>query len=109
MAKKKIKSKKTKEPILEYVRALGNRVLVIRDKPIEVSKGGIIYADNALKTPEEGIIASIGSEVKLQNLKLGDRVAIPTMGVDIIVRGKKYAVLTEDELYVKITKIDEEK
>jgi co-chaperonin GroES (HSP10) len=93
------KTKKEKKKEFD-VMALGKRVLVKRDEKKEVSEGGIILSEGAQDIPEEGVVISVGSEVT--SVKIGDKVLLPSHGVDINIRGNTLAVLLEEELYVKI-------
>ena len=80
--------------------ALGNRVLIRRDSPEEKSEGGIIMTKSG-DIPGEGVVMSVGPDVKC-DVKIGDRVLVPEHGVDIVVRGLTFAIMTDKELYVRI-------
>lgn len=56
------------------IKAIGNYVLLKLDEKEEKSEGGIILVEKKQVQPQSGVIVSIGSRVKTEDLKVGQHV-----------------------------------
>ena len=88
------------------VKPLNDRVLVKREEPDEVKKGGIIIPDSAKEKPLEGKVIAIGSG-KLDDkgvrvpmeVKPGDKVLIGKYaGNEIKINEIEHVIVREDEI-----------
>src|SRR3989338_11657194 len=96
----------TKQASLVKIRPLGNRVLVQREAPEDVVKGGIILPDTAKKKQETAIVLAVGSGIKDEKgaitpipLTVGDRVLMDKYaGQEIEVEGDDYVIIRFDDI-----------
>lgn len=81
---------------------VGDRILVLRDKPVAVTEGGVILADAAQDQPVEGVVLELGTDPGEKcPVKVGDRVIFsPYTGERIKVGSKDdtYLIMRADEL-----------
>ena len=83
------------------VEALGNRVLVVRDNPEEVTEGGIILTEGSQELPLEAEVFEVGPDVIA--LKKGDKVLVPPhAGTFVNLRGNGFVVMPEEEVMIRI-------
>jgi len=88
------------------VRPLNDRVLVLRIKEEEKTKGGIIIPDTAKEKPQEGKVVAVGpgklsdkGERIVLDLKENDRVLFGKYaGSDIKIDGVEHLILREDDI-----------
>ncbi|KPK21875.1 MAG: molecular chaperone GroES [Nitrospira bacterium SG8_3] len=88
------------------VRPLNDRVLVLRIKEEEKTKGGIIIPDTAKEKPQEGKVVAVGpgklsdkGERIPLDLKENDRVLFGKYaGSDIKIDGVEHLILREDDI-----------
>ena len=91
---------KTKKKTMK-VEALGNRVLVRRDDPEQVTEGGIILSSGAQEQPLEAEIFGVGDDC--MHLKVGDKVLVPPhAGTSVVLRGNGFIIMDADEVMVRI-------
>lgn len=89
------------------LKPLHDKVVVEIDTEAEKTKGGIYLPDAAKEKPITGKIievgpGKVGKDGKRQALavKAGDRIVFGKYaGTDVKVDGKKYKILSEDEIY----------
>jgi chaperonin GroES len=80
------------------LKPIGKRVAIKVKEPDEVTKGGIVLADNAKEPQQEGTVTGVGSDV--EEVKVGDSV-IFSFGAGLNVttqEGEEYLILKEDDL-----------
>ena len=88
------------------MRPLQDRILVMRVKSDEKSKGGIIIPDNAKEKPVEGLIVAVGAGKVLKDgqrhppeVKAGDRVLFNKYsGTEIKIEGEEHLVMRENDI-----------
>jgi len=98
----KVKEKKKKTIKVE---ALGNRVLLKRDNPEEITEGGIILSSGAQEEPIEAEIFGVGPDCL--SLKKGDKVLVPPhAGTYVVLRGNGFVIMPEEEVMVRIHEED---
>lgn len=79
------------------LRALSDKVIVEVSKAEEVSKGGIIIAEQAKEEKAEGTVKSVGRDV--ESVGIGSRVIFGKFaGDEIACDGKPYRVISESDL-----------
>ena len=94
------------------VRPLFDRVIVRREEPKDVVKGGIVLPDTAKEKPLEGIIVAVGKgkrseagEFIAPEVKKGDRILIGKYsGTDVTVNGEELVIIREDDILAVIEK-----
>jgi len=80
------------------IRLLGDRMLVVMDKPEEVTKSGIILAPSAQKEAQIGTVVLLGSEIS-EDIKLGDRLVYTKYGLqDFEHDGTTYYLLNAEDV-----------
>jgi chaperonin GroES len=88
------------------IRPLNDRVLVVRLKEDEKTRGGIIIPDTAKEKPQQGRVVSVGpgklaehgDRVPLQ-VKEGDRILFSKYaGNDIKIGGVEHIIMREDDI-----------
>jgi chaperonin GroES len=92
------------------LKPMGNRVLVKRTEPLDVSKGGIIIPEQAKKKSREGTVIAIGDgkelesgEIKPLTLKVNDMVLFAEYsGTDIMVDKEDCVIMDETEVLAKV-------
>lgn len=87
------------------ISALHDRVIILRDKADEVSKGGIVIPDTNKEKPGRGVIVAIGpgSAEKPTQAKVGDKVLFSKYsGQEIEYEDVDYLVMREDEILMVI-------
>lgn len=83
------------------VEPLGNRVIILREESKDVTDGGIILPEESQKQENEGVIVSVGPDVKV--LEVGDRVVLPWgTGTTLEIRDQVAIVAPEEEILVRI-------
>ncbi len=89
------------------IRPLFDRVLIKREEPKDVVKGGIVIPDTAKEKPLEGIVEAVGEGRRNENgdsfaapiVKKGDRVLIGKYsGTDVTIDGDEYVIVREDDI-----------
>ena len=91
------------EEILMRLKPIRDRVLVEVSESKKETKGGIVLPDTALEEKSEGVILSIGNDVR--EVKDGERVIFGKFsGDEIIINEKKCRILAEKELLAVIEK-----
>ena len=88
------------------IRPLQDRVLIMRLKEGEKTKGGIIIPDTAKEKPIEGEVIAIGNgkvlddgTVRKLDVKVGDRVLFGKYsGTEVKVDGEDRLILREDDI-----------
>jgi len=89
------------------IRPLFDRILIKREEPKEVVKGGIVIPDTAKEKPLEGIVEAVGEGKRNADgdgfiapvVKKGDRVLIGKYsGTDVKVLDDEYVIVREDDI-----------
>lgn len=89
------------------VRPMFDRVLVKREEPQEVLKGGIVLPDTAKEKPLEGKVIAVGGGRRKEAgdgflapiVKAGDRVLIGKYsGTEVKIDGEEYVIVREDDI-----------
>ena len=88
------------------VRPLADRILVKREEPSEVVRGGIIIPDTAKEKPQEGKVVAAGpgrtdKDGKLipMDVKTGDRILFGKYsGTEIKIDGTEYLIMRVDDI-----------
>jgi chaperonin GroES len=88
------------------IRPLYDRVLVIRTKEEEKTKGGIIIPDTAKEKPVEGKVIAVGSgrilddgSVRKLDVAVGDIVIFGKYsGTEVKIEGEEQLILREDDI-----------
>ncbi|WDE42225.1 co-chaperone GroES [Candidatus Karelsulcia muelleri] len=79
---------------MENIIPISERVLIKPLKAEKKTKSGIIIPENAKEKPQEGIILSVGKEVKHTILKVGEKVLFKKYsGTKINYKKKKYLII----------------
>jgi len=89
------------------IRPLFDRVLIKREEPRDVVKGGIVIPDTAKEKPLEGTVEAVGQGKRNEDgdgfiapvVKKGDRVLIGKYsGTDVKVLDDEYVIVREDDI-----------
>lgn len=89
------------------IRPLFDRVLIKREEPKEVLKGGIVIPDTAKEKPLEGVVEAVGQGKRNTDgdgflapvVKKGDRVLIGKYsGTEVKVLDDEYVIVREDDI-----------
>ena len=88
------------------IEPLGDKVVVERLEPEEVTSGGIVLPDSAKEKPQEGKVVAVGigrqtesGEVVRMSVKKGDRILFTSYaGTEVTVEGKEYLVMPEEDI-----------
>ena len=88
------------------IEPLGDKVVVKRTEPEEVTAGGIVLPDSAREKPQEGRILSVGNGRLLQDgsrsapqVSEGDRVLFSSYaGMEIEIDGGKLLIMNESDI-----------
>jgi len=89
------------------VRPLFDRILVKREDPREVIKGGIVLPDTAKEKPLEGTVIAVGEGGRKESgdgfvkpvVKVGDRVLIGKYsGTEVKINEEDFVVVREDDI-----------
>ncbi len=89
------------------VRPMFDRVLVKREEPQEIMKGGIVLPDTAKEKPLEGRVIKVGQGRRKEDgegfiapqVKEGDRVLIGKYsGTEVKIDGEEYVIVREDDI-----------
>ncbi len=89
------------------VRPMFDRVLVKREEPQEVLKGGIVLPDTAKEKPLEGTVIAVGAGRRNEGgdafltpvVKAGDHVLIGKYsGTEVKIDGEEYVIVREDDI-----------
>ncbi|HWL87010.1 MAG TPA: co-chaperone GroES [Polyangiaceae bacterium] len=91
---------------MNKVRPLQDRVLIMRVKEEEKSKGGIIIPDTAKEKPIEGEVVAVGNgkvledgTVRTLDVKVGDRVLFGKYnGTEVKLDGEERLIIREDDI-----------
>jgi chaperonin GroES len=95
------------------IRPLFDRVLIKREEPRDVVKGGIVIPDTAKEKPLEGIVEAVGEGKRNTDgdgfiapvVKKGDRVLIGKYsGTDVKVLDDEYVIVREDDILAVLEK-----
>ena len=82
---------------------LGDRTIVKRDDPDDVSEGGIIIPDGSQQKMQTGVVMAIGPKVR--DVCVGDRIIFQAYGVTPIeVDKQEMLVICVEEIMVRIKK-----
>ena len=88
------------------VRPLADRILVKREEPSEIVRGGIIIPDTAKEKPQEGKVIAVGpgrldddgKRVALE-VKPGDRILMGKYsGTEVKIDGEEHVIMREDDV-----------
>jgi len=91
----------------KMIRPLFDRVLIKREEPKEIVKGGIVIPDTAKEKPLEGIVAAVGQGKRNPEgegflapaVKPGDHVLIGKYsGTEVKVLDEEYVIVREDDI-----------
>ena len=101
--KKSTKKAKAKKP---KIRPLGEKVLIKRLDPEEVTSGGIILPDSAKEKPQKGTVLAVGDGRELDDgsradfqVKVGDKVLFTSFaGTDIKVESDELVLMDEGDI-----------
>jgi len=87
------------------VKAIGNRVVVIKDGELEEQDGGIIIPEVSQKSSQEAVVHAVGPGRKRNGkwrptmVSVGDRVLVPRYGVfEVKHEGVEYTILPDDDI-----------
>ena len=79
------------------LKPLGNRVLVLRDKEVNKTKGGIIIPDTITDKPTKGKVISISDEVDF--VEIGNSVLFNKYGgTDLKIDDIDYLLVSKDDI-----------
>ncbi|MCK9611377.1 MAG: co-chaperone GroES [Bacteroidales bacterium] len=84
---------------------LKDRVLIEPAPAEEKTAGGIIIPDTAKEKPQKGTVVAVGKGKKDEpmTLKTGDQVLYGKYsGTEVIIDGKSYLIMREDDIYMVI-------
>lgn len=91
------------------MKVLNDKVLVEPTKAPDKSAGGLIIPDGAKEVPETGTVVAVGEgkyhgEKRVSpEVKKGDKIVfIKYAGHDVEIDGKKYKIMTENEILAVI-------
>lgn len=80
------------------MRPLGNRIIIIPDKPKEQTDAGLVIPVSSQQAPRTGVVEKIGEDVKV--IKPGDRVVYSEhAGTTIEVDGVKVLYIKETDCH----------
>ena len=97
----------------KMVRPLYDRVLIKREEPQELVKGGIVIPDTAKEKPLEGTVVAVGQGKRNPDgegflaplVKAGDHVLIGKYsGTDVKVVDEDYVIVREDDILAVLEK-----
>ena len=97
----------------EKIRPLFDRVLIKREEPKDVVKGGIVIPDTAKEKPLEGIVEAVGQGKRNPDgegflapvVKKGDHVLIGKYsGTDVKVLDDEFVIVREDDILAILDK-----
>ncbi len=101
---KKVASKTTNSSNTSGITPLGDRVLVQRSAPEEMTSFGIIVPDTAKEKSEQGVVVAVGPGRKNEegktipvSVSVGDKVQF-SYGDEIKVKGVEYVLVREDNI-----------
>jgi chaperonin GroES len=88
------------------IRPLGDRILVMRIKEEDKTKGGIIIPDTAKEKPQEGKVVAVGKgkmteagKLIAPDVKTGDRILFGKYsGSEVKLEGEDHLILREDDI-----------
>ena len=88
------------------IRPLGDRILVMRVKEEDKTKGGIIIPDTAKEKPQEGKVVAVGKgkrsekgDIIAPEVKAGDRILFGKYsGSEVKLEGEEHLILREDDI-----------
>ena len=94
------------------IRPLADRIVVLRIKEEEKTKGGIIIPDTAKEKPVEGTVVAVGAgkvlkdgKVRPLDVKAGEVVLFGKYsGTEVKIDGEEHVLLREDDILAVITK-----
>ncbi|HEX7604968.1 MAG TPA: co-chaperone GroES [Polyangiaceae bacterium] len=94
------------------IRPLADRIVVLRTKEEEKTKGGIIIPDSAKEKPVEGTVVAVGAgkvlkdgKVRPLDVKAGEVVLFGKYsGTEVKIDGEEHVLLREDDILAVITK-----
>ncbi len=92
--------------MLKKIRPLSDRVLVMRIKEEDQTKGGIIIPDTAKEKPQEGKVVAVGpgkvtkgGKVTAPDVKAGDRILFGKYsGSEVKLDDEEHLILREDDI-----------
>jgi chaperonin GroES len=88
------------------IEPLGDKVVVARLEPEEITSGGIVLPDSAKEKPQEGKVVAVGTgrqtesgEVVKMSVKKGDQIIFTSYaGTEVTIEGKEYLVMPEEDI-----------
>jgi chaperonin GroES len=88
------------------IKPLGDRILVMRIKEEDKTKGGIIIPDTAKEKPQEGKVVAVGKgkmneggKLVAPDVKAGDHILFGKYsGSEVKLVGEEHLILREDEI-----------
>lgn len=95
---------------MAVVKPLFDRIIVRREEPAEVVKGGIVLPDTAKEKPLEGTVIAVGKgkrsdsgEFMTPIVKVGDKILIGKYsGTEVKVNGEDLVIIREDDILAVI-------
>ncbi len=92
--------------MVKKIRPLSDRVLVMRIKEEDQTKGGIIIPDTAKEKPQEGKVVAVGpgkvtkgGKVTAPDVKAGDRILFGKYsGSEVKLDDEEHLILREDDI-----------
>ncbi len=94
------------------VRPLFDRVLVLREEPVETVKGGIVLPDTAKEKPLEGTVKAVGRGKRNDSgdfiepvVKVNDRILIGKYtGTEVKIDGEEFVIVREEDILAVLDK-----
>lgn len=94
------------------VRPLFDRILVLREEPVETVKGGIVLPDTAKEKPLEGTVKAIGAGKRNDSgefiapvVKVNDRILIGKYsGTEVKIDGEEFVIVREEDILAVLDK-----
>ncbi len=81
------------------LKPIGKRVLIEPLQAEETTASGLVIPDSARATPQEAIVIAIGTEVKADDVKVGDKVIYSLYGgTKVSYGGKSYLIMDTVDL-----------
>ncbi len=79
------------------IEPLGDRVVVVREKPVAVTQGGVMIPTTSQDKTDEGFVTAVGPNTEAVNV--GDRVVFGKYsGTDVELDGRNVTVMRESDI-----------
>jgi len=79
------------------IEPLADRVVLVREKPAEVTAGGVLIPTTSQDKTDEGVVTATGPNV--ERVSVGDRVLFGKYsGTDVEIDGKNLTVMREGDV-----------